>query len=217
MLNRVLLVALVVGLAACTSPASPAPPGEPEPIPALQGKDPDEAARKSLEAFRALVTADDFKALGFESLDEVAKAQLGPSLKVSTVPLDRLQKFQPGVNPEELLVDANRVIYPVTVNEEVRTSLEVGQVGGLWQGSSFGSPEFIRPLAKLRHSDADFVLWVPALNVYFMASRTEGGGLALTPAFDYPDMKFTAGRTLQAASAFAALVPAAQGHNGLPN
>jgi hypothetical protein len=213
-LTRALLVALVLAVAACAAPASQPPGGEP--IPALQGKDPDEAARKSLDAFRALVTADDFRALGFESLDEVAKAQLGPSLKVSTVPLDRLQKFQPGGNPEELLVDANRVIYPITVSEEVRTSLEVGQVGDLWQGRSFGSPEFIRPLAKLRRSDTDFVVWVPALNAYLMASRTEGG-LTLTPGFDYPEMDLTAGRTLPAASAFAEMVPLAQSHNGLPN
>ena len=216
MLTRALLVALLLALAACAAPASQPPGGEPEPIPALQGKDPDEAARKSLEAFRALVTADDFTALGFESLDEVAKAQLGPSLKVSTVPLDRLQKYEPGANPEELLVDANRVIYTVTVNEEVRTSLEVGQVGDLWQGRSFGSPEFIRPIAKLRQSDTDFVVWVPALNAYFMASRTEGG-LTLTPAFDYPELDLSAGRTLPAASAFAVMVPLAQSHNGLPN
>lgn len=214
MLTRPLLVALVLALAACAAPASPAPGGEA--VPALQGKDPDEAARKSLEAFRALVTADEFKALGFESLDEVARAQLGPSLKVSTVPLDRLQKFQPGGNAEELLVDANRVIYTVTVNEQVRTSLEVGQVGDVWQGRSFGSPEFIRPLAKLRQSDTDFVVWVPALNAYFMGRRTEGG-LTLTPAFDYPEMDLTAGRTLPAANAFAAMVPLAQSHNGLPN
>jgi hypothetical protein len=213
-LTRALLVALVLAVAACAAPASPSPGGEP--VPALQGKDPDEAARKSLEAFRALVTADDFRALGFESFDEVAKAQLGPSLKVSTVPLDRLQKYQQGANPEELLVDANRVIYTVTVNEEVRTSLEVGKVGDLWQGRSFGSPEFIRPLARLRQSDTDFVVWVPALNAYFMGRRTEGG-LTLTPAFDYPEMDLSAGRTLPAASAFAAMVPLAQSHNGLPN
>jgi len=70
-------------------------------------------------AFTALVTEEDFAALGFESLEEVADAQLGEPLQVSAVPLDRLKEFTPETDPNELLVEANRIIYPVTVNEEV--------------------------------------------------------------------------------------------------
>jgi hypothetical protein len=209
-----LLASLLI--AACAAQISQPPGDQAEPVPALQGKSPDEAAQNSLGAYRQLVTEEDFAALGFESLDEVAKAELGPSLSVSLVPLERLRKFDPQSNPEDLLVDAGRVIFEVNVGGQLRSSLEVGSLGDLWQGQSFGSPALIGPLAKYRQSEGDFVVWVPALNVYFDANRTEQG-ILVTPAFDYPTMNLTAGRTLPASEAFAAMVELAKAQDGLPN
>jgi hypothetical protein len=209
------LVALVVG--ACSSPGS-SPPGEQQqqPIPSLEGKDPTEAAQKSLDAYKKLVGPDDFGALGFKSLDEVQQAELGPSLAIKLVPLDRLAQFDRGANPEDLLTDAGRVVFEVRVAGELRTSLEVGQVGDLWQGQSFGEPALIAALAPLRRTDQDFEVLVPALNVYFVATR-DGDQLELTPAFDYPTFDLANGKTLPAGDALALLVPAAKGHDGLPN
>lgn len=217
---RYLLALIVAGaLAGCSAPAAttPAGGGEPQPEPALQGRDPDEAAAKSLDAYKKLVSADDFGALGFESLDEVAQAQLGHSFPVTLVPLDRLQRFERGTNPEDLFVDAGRVIYEVRVGDAVRSSLDVGQIGDVWQGESFGSPGLIRPLSALRQADADFVVWVAALNVYFEASGAQEQ-LMLTPIVDYPDFGLSAGKAMPAGDALGALVEAAKGVTGeFPN
>lgn len=209
-------LALVVLLAGCTPQASQAPAGEPQPEPALQGKDPDEAAAKSLEVYRGLVTADDFAALGFKTLEEVAKAELGRSFTVSLVPLDRLAQFGRDSKPDDLFIDSGRVIYEVTVGGEVRSSLEVGPIGTVWQGQSFGSPGLIGALSALQPGADDFVVWVAALNVYFLAHRNSDG-LFLTPAFDYPQFSLVVGRAVPAADALGLLVEAAKGHDQLPN
>jgi hypothetical protein len=212
-----LLLPLLVLLAACTTPASPAPAGgESEPVQALQGKDPDEAAAKSLEAYRGLVGQEDFGALGFSSLEEVARAELGRSYRVSLVPLDQLRTYTADADPEKLFVDAGRVIYEVRVGDAVRSSLEVGPIGDVWQGQSFGSPGLIRPIAEFSQADDDFVVTVAALNVYFLAARNSDG-LFLTPLFDYEAFGFAAGRPVPAAEGLAALVEAAKGHDELPN
>lgn len=213
MLRRCLLCAVVLLVGCTTTPGGISPD---EPIETLFAEDPDEAAQKSLEAFGALVTEEDFASLGFRSLEEVANAQLGDPLQVSMVPLDRLQEFTQETNPDELLVDASRVIYPVTVDEEVRCSLEIGPIEGGWQGTTFGSPELIRPLAELRAGGEDFVVWVPALNMYFIATR-DGEQLILTPAFDYPEADLVTGRTQAADEIFAVIQPLAEAHEGLPN
>jgi hypothetical protein len=209
-------LALAVLLAGCATQASQAPGGEPQPEPALQGKDPDEAAAKSLEVYRTLVTADDVEALGFKNLDEVAKAELGRSFTISLVPLDRLAQFGPNTKPEDLFTDSGRVIYEVNVGGEVRSSLEVGPIGTAWQGQSFGSPGLIVALSTLQPGAEDFVVWVAALNVYFLADRNSDG-LFLTPAFDYPQFNLVVGRAMPAADALGLLVEAAKGHDQLPN
>jgi hypothetical protein len=214
--RSLIALAIVVLLAGCSPQASQPPAGEPQPEPALQGKDPDEAAAKSLEVYRRLVTADDFAALGFKSLDEVAKAALGRSFTVSLVPLDRLAQLTRDTKPDDLFTDSGRVLYEVTVGGEVRSSLEVGPIGTVWQGQSFGSPGLIAALAALQPGAEDFVVWVAALNVYFLASRTSDG-LFLTPAFDYPAFKLVVGRAIPAADALGGLVEAAKGHDQLPN
>lgn len=213
-----LALILAAAVAACASPSPSGPAGgEPQPEPALQGKTADEAAARSLEAYRKLVTADDFAALGFESLDEVKEAQLGRSYPVSLVPLDLLQKYDRGTNPADILADAGRVIYEVRVGDAVRSSLEVGPIGDAWQGQSFGSPGLIRPLAALRRGDADFVVWVAALNVYFLASR-DNEAITLTPVFDYPEFGLAAGKSQPAADALGSLVDAAKAVTGeFPN
>lgn len=215
-MRTLVALALAVLLAACSNQASQAPGGEPQPEPALQGKDADEAAAKSLEVYRTLVTADDFAALGFKSLDEVAKAELGRSFRISLVPLERLAQFDANTKPEDLFTDSGRVIYEVNVGGEVRSSLEVGPIGTVWQGQSFGSPGLIAALSALKPGADDFVVWVAALNVYFLASQT-ADGLFLTPAFDYPQFDMIGGRAVPAADALGRLVEAARSHDQLPN
>ena len=214
--ERILLLGLTL-LAACSSSIQPAGFSQQEGAnPSLQGKDSDEAARKSLEFFRQLVRDDNFRALGFESRSEAAEAQLSNPLRVSLVPLDQLRNYERGSDPQNLLVEANRMIYPVTVKGQVRSSIVVTRMGENWQGGSFGDAALAKLLTSTRKSQSDFVVWVPALNVYFVASLTNNR-LVLIPVLDHPNLGLKVGSPYPAEDAFLALVPAARSYDGSPN
>ena len=66
-----------------------------------------------------------------------------------------------------------------------------------------------------RESAGDFVVWVPALKIYFTA-RGSGNDLVLTPIMADPRFGFQAGEAIPADRAFATLQKGAAGYNGLP-
>jgi hypothetical protein len=66
-----------------------------------------------------LVNAGNYAARGFESVDEVRQATLGEPLQVDQVGLDALRGFNEQTNPETLLVDIRRNLYPVKVGARV--------------------------------------------------------------------------------------------------
>lgn len=182
------------------------------------------AASQSLSAFRGLVTADNYKEMGFDSPNEVSSAALGEPIQVFTVALDRLSEYQQGTDPDQLLVDANRVIFPVNVKDEVRSSIVVESAGGKWSTTSYGAPNLVKLLAKTRRSGSEagksplssfFAVQVPALNLYFIGSRVDNK-LMLTPVLDDTSYNFRAGATMPATDVFVSLAAAAKRHSGFP-
>jgi len=182
------------------------------------------AASGALATFGQLVTEDNYRAMGFDSLGEVGVARLAEPLRVFMVRLDHLQKYEPGSDPNKMLSGGDQVIYPVTVGEQVRSSITVHKVERTWKAFDFGSPTLVKMLAKVRKYSADstklaissyFVVRVPALNLYFIGHRADGV-LMLTPLVDHPGYRFKARVTMPADRVFAALLPAAKGHDGLP-
>lgn len=157
--------------------------------------------------------------MGFESVEEVSAARLGEPLSVFYVPLDQLQNYQPGSDPEELLVSSDRVVYPVTAEDEVRSSIVVEGKNDDWRAIDFGAPNLIRALSDVREEigkeGSEFVVRVPSLNLYFIANRPDNV-LMLTPIIDDPRFEFAIGRTLSAEEAFTRILPAAKDHEGLP-
>ena len=55
--------------------------------------------------------------VGFDDPSEAASATLGEPIRVSMVRLDALRKYSAGGDPERLLTDVGRVIYPVFVGD----------------------------------------------------------------------------------------------------
>jgi hypothetical protein len=86
------------------------------------------AATESLSTFRQLVNAQNYKELGFESAEEVAKATLGEPIPVLVVSLNQLRQYEPGSDPNKLLTDFNQIHYPVMVGDQVRSAILVDQV-----------------------------------------------------------------------------------------
>ncbi|MBI5352660.1 MAG: hypothetical protein HZB50_08505 [Chloroflexi bacterium] len=179
-------------------------------------KDPQAAAEQALTVFQQLVNADNFKAMGFESVEEIKSAQLGQPLTVFRVPLDKLQSFSKDQNPEDLLVDVGRVIYPVTFKEQVRSSIAVEGAGQEWRATDYGSPNLIRALTQFTQSPTDFIVQVPAFSLYFIAQRSDSG-LVLTPIIDDVRFGLKAGEAIPASVIFDILVPFTRDYNGLPD
>jgi hypothetical protein len=181
-------------------------------------------ASKALVTLNELVTKENCMAMGFKSLSEVRAAKLGEYMQVFMVQLDQLQKYQPGSDPNKILSGGNRVIYPVTVNEQVLSSIVVEKVKEHWNATSFGGSNQVKMLTKVRKADSNstrlpissyFVLQIPALNLNFIAHQADEV-LMLTPLLDDPSYGFKAGVTMLADKVFGAILPAAKGHDGLP-
>jgi hypothetical protein len=173
------------------------------------------AAQEGLATLKHVVNANNYAALGFGSPDEVRRAALGEPLQIYLVRLDALQKFTDQTNPETLLVDARRSLYPVKVSERVATSIFVTQSPDGWRATELGNAAVAQLVSRYRHSPTDFVLHVPALQVYFVGNRVEGM-LILTPVTDDPRTGLRAGGALPAGPAFLKLQKAANEYNGLP-
>jgi hypothetical protein len=183
------------------------------------------AAENSLETFRKLVNNQNYKELGFESLDEVASASLGEPIHNFLVRLDQLREYQPDSDPNELLTDAKQVYYPVHVKDQVRSSIIVEQANDKWKSAGLGNAGLAKQIAQARKeavapsggtSSPDVIVQVPALGVYFIGRRTIDNNLTLTPLATYPTYNLRAGAAQPAKEVFATLVPFAKTYNGLP-
>lgn len=183
-----------------------------------------QVASEALAPFSELVTKQNYKVMGFETPGEPGVANLGEPLRVFMVGLDQLQQYQPGSDPNKILSGGDQVIYPVTVKGQVRSSIVVEMIKERWKATSFGSPNLVKMLTKVRKDSSNatklpissyFAVQVPALNLYFIAHRTDEM-LMLTPLLDDPSYGFKAGVTMPADKVFVTILPAAREHEGLP-
>ncbi len=190
------------------------------PVKEIQNK-----ASESLSVFNKLVTKrENYREMGFESPKELEKLRLGVPLQLFTVRLDKLKEYQKGSDPAKIIGGGNHVIYPVSVNNQVRSSITLAEVEGGWEAVSFGNPALVKLLEETRMKSTGttrlplssyFVVRVPALNFYFLGYRLNNG-LMLTPLLDDPRYHFKKGVSLPADEVFTALLPAAKEHDGLP-
>jgi hypothetical protein len=180
---------------------------------------------QSLNAFQSVVTERNFQQMGFLNLSEVKNARLGVPLPVFMVQLDDLRAYRSGIDPRKLLRDLDKVVFPVLVNGEVRSSVTVERRNDRWQASSFGAPRLARAFESARQANASAnnlsplayaMVHVAALNRHYLAHRS-GDQLLLTTIIDDPVLRLRSGRTLSAGQVFLALVPIARKHDGQPS
>lgn len=208
MRSLVLAIALVILFAGCQSKENPKPPSP----------QPQQAAQDGIGVLQKLVNDQNYRAMGFDSVDEVKQAQLGQPLPVFNIPLDKLKGYQPESDPKQLLVKSSETIYPVTVNAQVKSSVTVVQNDAGYAPSSFGNAAIVKSLSQYRQgstAEGDFVVRVPALNMYFLA-RWVDGKLMLVPIADDPRLKLRPGEAVPAETALPQLVALANAYNGLP-
>jgi hypothetical protein len=183
-----------------------------------------EAAAQALATFQKLGKQTSFRAMGFESADEMSKATLDEPLQVFMVELNDLRGYQAGSDPNKLLKPIDKVIYPVKTGAQVRSSIVLQKRKEGWKASDFGGPNFARLVTQARDESvkatslpltAYFVVQAPALNAYFLGYR-QNDKLMLTSLIDDPALNLRAGTPLPAEQVFGDLSAVARKYNGLP-
>jgi len=181
----------------------------------------EKAAAEALSRFGQLVTHENFLQMGFESLDEIRSATLGEPMRQLSVWLGDLRKFEPGMDPAQLLRGNDTLVFPVLVNAQARASIVLQRIRDGWEAVSFGAPGFTRAASEVRAKalkdgvGSTFVVRVPALNLYFLGGRSKSD-LLLIPLSDDLRLDLRKGLALPASRVFLSLVPLAKEHKGLP-
>lgn len=209
MRSHLLICGLLLFMLGCQKSAESPQPPSPQP---------QEAATSAIGVLQKLVTTQNFKSLGFDSADQVKQAQLGQPLAVFDMGLDQVKAYKTGTDPNTLLVQSARTIYPVTVDGQVKSSITITHKESGYQPSSFGNAEIIKSLSRYRLNQAegsDFVVRVPAFNMYYLGRRV-ANRLLLIPIIDDPRLKLKPGEAVDADIVLEQLVPLANAYNGLP-
>jgi len=208
MRSLISIFALVVLLVGCESKQAPKPPSQ----------QPQQAADTAIGVLQKLVNEQNYRSLGFDSVDEVKQAQLGQPLTVMNIPLEALKGYQPGTDPQTLLVKSSETIYPVTVNAQVKSSVTIVHSEAGYAPSSFGNAPIVKALSQYRqgpNAESQFVVRVPALNLYFLGQTVEGKTM-IVPIAEDPRFKLRPGEAVSLEAALPELVAAANAYNGLP-
>jgi hypothetical protein len=163
------------------------------------------------------------KYLGFDQVSDLTNAKAGSPFKVYMIRLDELQSYQTGSDPRPLLHETNGRIFPLMLNEQVRSSAMV-DLSRKDQGDEFilrvtqlGSPSLIKVLTEFRQvleqkkgcESTCFVVWVPAIKRYFLGDKTSEG-IKLKVLIDGPGEKLKKGDFLPAEQVFSILQSEAQ-------
>jgi hypothetical protein len=182
-----------------------------------------EAAQRALATFARLASEENYRALGFDSREQVRSGKLGIPARGFMIRLDELREYGGG-DPTRLLHSADRVTFPVEVEGRTRSSITVALREGSWLAESFGASSYARLFTEARARLAEregrpaaeiLEVQVPALNVRFVGAR-RNGALVFAPVVDDARFGFKRGEPIPAEEALTKLVPAAKEHNGLP-
>lgn len=189
-----------------------------ENAPKSPAAEPERAASEAVGILQKLVTDQNYKSFGFDSADEVKSAQLGQPLSISVIGLDKLKNAQAGADLNSMLTQSPETLYPVTVQGSVRSSVTIIHKPEGFAPASFGNAEIVKGLSRFRQAEAskgEFVLRIPAFNMYFLARRVENQ-VVVVPILDDPRLKVKAGEAVPLSRLLELLQPLVNEYNGLP-
>jgi hypothetical protein len=147
------------------------------PLRASKNKDADAEASRGLLVLKQLITAENYKDYGFNSMEEVSQLELGTGIDVFYVFNDDLKGFQATTDPGKVIKPSETRIYPVTVKGEGRLLITVRLRDGKWRTAKFGRPDLALNLAKRQANQKAFKLGgsneyeleIPAMHLNFVA------------------------------------------------
>jgi hypothetical protein len=181
--------------------------------------------RNALVTLRGMINAENAQAMGFRSDKEVEQAKPDTPIPLLLIQLDDLRAYQRGNNIHPLFKNYQQYLLPLSVNNEVRSSITLERKDQQLSAISYGSPTLARTLTKVRQEAARqqnvpvgkfYSVHVAALRQYFIAYDDPSGKVMFIPVVDDNSLNLRAGRAVPAEDALESLKTIAQSYNDLP-
>lgn len=149
---------------------------------AADNKEADTEAARGLSILRQLITPENYKSYGLNSMSEITQLELGSGVDVFYVFNNDLKEFRATTDLSKVIKPSQTRIYPVTVNGEGRLLITVRQREGKWRTAKFGRPDVAANLAKRAAIErfmkldlsSDYELEIPAMHLNFVATGKPG-------------------------------------------
>lgn len=182
------------------------------------------AAHEGMQRFAALVTKDNYAAMGFDSPEQVRSATLGVPVEQYAIGLEDVLRYKAPGDLPQMVKAGERVTFPVLVEGRTRSSVTVRRQNGRWTPESFGAPQYVRMLSEVRERLAAekqrpvseyFEVRILALNLTFVG-HAQDAQLFLALVHDAPGVDLKRGVLIPADEVMKVIEPLARAHNRLP-
>lgn len=189
-------------------------------------------AQNALETYIEIgLTDENAKDFGFQSLEEAQRAIVSKPMNLFVISMDALREYDSGITPKKLMAGPERMYFFVTIDENVRTKIEIMKRGDQWIAGEFGGTvevwlidEIYRQLPALLEeygipSDIQPDLFqIPYLHLTLFFVETEDGELFVSASFLPQRFEMENGITYDAPKLLEQLAEIARGiEEGLSN
>jgi len=162
------------------------------------------ADRSLRDYVAAALREDNAQRFGFKNLADAKSAQPGEPIPVLFIGLRELKAYRAGAGVGAVLSNARALWFPVVVQGEVRSKLEVTEIRGKWVAGEFGRPKAAQQLmrmyaevpkmleaAQLPKEGRLALVRVPALGVeLFYATGSKGDHFVVASMYgEIPDLQ----------------------------
>lgn len=167
------------------------------------------------------------KEIGFNDLKDLERAQIGAPMRLYNIQLVELQQFKKGDDPNKLLHDTQRLVFPLTVDGHIVSSITAtenkffsapnGWTTFLpWRAARVtrtGFPRLAKKLEELQSShkisESSSIVWIAPLRLLLLA-HVSGNPLVFTVMDDNQYLRLKSGETRNASELFEQLAPVAK-------
>lgn len=152
------------------------------------------------------------RALGFDSVEEAARATAGRPLPVYRVSILRLGKYQKGTRPEKILdVRPRTLLIPILADGQIRSSFMIAESANSRTARIIGQGASNLLLGRKSEylATIEAAVLIPDLRLRFLA-RDADKGFVMIPMKDYPIFELKADTEIPADQLFTKLAPIAR-------
>jgi hypothetical protein len=174
-----------------------------------------------LESFLKEINKDNYKMMGFDSLESIRFLTFSKAYAVLIIQLDDLRKYKKGEDPVPIIKNTGRALCLLKNSRTglIESAVELERIKENWNVKGIASSGIAKSFNKIENNMLELgiaLVRIPSLNLYFIASHESGNKLQFVSLQDYPSLKISTGEKREAAAFLEQLVPVANAYNGLP-